>query len=162
MGSTYVFYNIYYYLRFSILGLSFLNLFSGKWQKLFIWTFLLISVFMFLINMIYVYGFGLLHSNYQLIGGIFIITLCMIHFYTILKNTKRKNPLITPLFWTSIGLFFYFLCTLPFFGIVNLLVKKDIIFVEQYLIIVKSVSIFLYSMFSLDFYVQWKYQKLEF
>lgn len=162
LGSTYIFYNFYYYFRFPIIGWMFLNIFSNKLQKRFVYLFMLFSVILFFVNNFYLYGFYTLHSNYQFSGGIFIIIISLIHFYNILKNTKKKNPLTTPFFWVATGLFFYFLGTLPFFGILNFLLKKEIIFVSAYLIIIKSFSILLYSLIGIDFYIQWKYQRLDF
>ena len=162
LGSTYIFYNFYYYFRFPIIGWMFLNIFSNKLQKGFVYLFMLFSVILFFVNNFYLYGFYTLHSNYQFSGGIFIIIISLIHFYNILKNTKKKNPLTTPFFWVATGLFFYFLGTLPFFGILNFLLKKEIIFVSAYLIIIKSFSILLYSLIGIDFYIQWKYQRLDF
>ncbi len=162
LGSTYIFYNFYYYFRFPIIGWMFLNIFSDKLQKGFVYFFMLFSVILFIVNNFYLYGFYTLHSNYQFSGGIFIVIISLIQFYNILKNTKKKNPLTTPFFWVATGLFFYFLGTLPFFGILNFLLKKEIIFVSAYLIIIKSFSILLYSLIGIDFYIQWKYQRLDF
>ncbi len=160
-GSNNIFYNCYYYFRFPIIGFMFLNLFSSKFQKRIIYLFLIFSFLLFFINNFYLYGFYLLHSNYQAAGSIFVIALSLIHFYNILQNTNKKNPLITPFFWVATGFFFYFLCTLPFLGILNFLLKNEIVFVGQYLIIVKSLSLLLYSSIGIDFYIQWKYQKPE-
>lgn len=162
LGSTYIFYNFYYYFRFPIIGWMFLNILSDKLQKGFVYFFMLFSVILFIVNNFYLYGFYTLHSNYQFSGGIFIVIISLIHFYNILKNTKKKNPLTTPFFWVATGLFFYFLGTLPFFGILNFLLQKEIIFVSAFLIIIKSFSILLYSLIGIDFYIQWKYQRLDF
>ncbi|HEX7905982.1 MAG TPA: hypothetical protein VF487_19050 [Chitinophagaceae bacterium] len=128
---------------------------------MFIYFFFIVSVPMFLINVFYLYGLKALHSNYLLAGGIFIIILCLVHFYNILKNSRKENPFTTPFFAVATGLFFYFLGILPFFGIINLLLKKDIIFVSQYLVLVKSLSIFLYTLIGIEFYIQWKRLKSE-
>jgi len=96
-----------------------------------------------------------LHSNYQLSGGLFVIILCLIHFYNILKKSKNENPLTTAFFWTAAGLFFYFLGILPFYGIINVLLNKAMIFAGEYLMLIKSLSIFLYTLIGIDFYIQW-------
>lgn len=159
IGSTYIYYNFYYYFRFPVLGIMFLYLFQSKIQKIIIYFFWLLSIVLFLLNLFYLYGLHSLHSSYLLSGGIFTIVLCLIHFYNILKNSKKKNPLKTPFFAVAIGLFFFFLGMLPFFGIINLLLKKDIIFVSEYLVLIKALSIFLYSVIALDYFIQWKQLK---
>ena len=162
LGSTYIFYNFYYYFRFPILGWMLYYLLQNNLQKKVVYIFMIVSFALFFFNSFYLYGFNALHSNYLLTGGIFIILLSLMHFYNILKNTKKKNPLTTPFFWISTGLFFYFLGILPFFGIINVLLKNDMIFVAEYLIIIKSLSIFLYTLIAIDFYIQWKNLKPEF
>ena len=161
LGSTYIFYNFYYYFRFPILGYMFLLLFENKFQKILVYFFLLLTAVLGCFNFFYWYGLNRLHSSYLLIGGIFTIILCLIHFYNILKKTKRENPLTAPFFGVAVGLFFFFLGILPFFGIINLLLKKDIIFVSEYLVLIKALSIFLYSLIGLDFFIQWKQLKSE-
>ncbi len=161
LGSTYIFYNIYYYFRFPILGCMFLEIFFNRYQKIFVYLFFVFSIALFFINSFYLYGFNSLHSNYLLSGGVFVIILSLVHFYNILKNSKKKNPLKTPLFWVATGLFFYFLGILPFYGIINLLLKSDMIFVSEYLTIIKSLSIFLYTLIAIEFYIQWKHQNSE-
>src|SRR6187402_465880 len=44
LGSTYIFYNFYYYFRFPILGCMFLFLFENRFQKALVSLFLLLSV----------------------------------------------------------------------------------------------------------------------
>jgi len=161
LGSTYIFYNFYYYFRFPILGYMFLLLFENRFQKALVSLFLLLSVILGCYNFFYLYGLNRLHSNYLLVGGIFIIILCLIHFYNILRKSKQKNPLTSSFFAVAVGLFFFFLGMLPFFGIINLLLKKDIIFVSEYLVLIKALSIFLYSLIGLDFFIQWKQLKSE-
>jgi hypothetical protein len=160
-GANNIFYNFYYYFRFPIIGWMFLNIFTDKLQKRFIYLFFILSFLFFFVNNFYLYGFYSLHSNYQAAGSIFVIALSLVHFFNILKNTSKKNPLTTPFFWVATGFFFYFLCTVPFLGILNFLFKKDIVFIGQYLILVKSLSILLYSSIAIDFYIQWKYHKPE-
>lgn len=161
LGSTYVFYNIYYYFRFMLLGYLFQQFFEQKIQKIFISVFYVVSLF-FLIYNWSKFGFThSLHSNYMLVGGIFIIIICLLHFYNILKESKRSNPLSAPLFWTATAFLFYFLAVLPFFGIIKWLLKYDMIFVSHHLFLVKSLSILLYSFITIDFIIQWKILKLK-
>ena len=161
LGSTYIFYNFYYYMRFPILGYMFLLFFENRFHIILVYLFWLLSAGLGYYNFFYLYGLNRLHSNYLLAGGIFTIILCLTHFYNILKKSRRENPITAPFFGVAVGLFFFFLGMLPFFGIINLLLKKDIIFVSEYLVLIKALSIFLYSLIGLDFFIQWKQLKSE-
>lgn len=160
--NTHLFYNIYYYFRFPFLGLVFYKLLTE--QKIianFIQFFWIISILLFFVC-IYLYGIRKLHTIYLLSGGVFILLLCLSRFLTLLKNEEVTNPLRSPFFWISTGLFFYFLGVLPFLGVINFLVKQDIIFAGNQLVITKILSIFLYSLIALDYFIQWKQAKLEY
>ncbi|MEO7446084.1 MAG: hypothetical protein ABIT96_13940 [Ferruginibacter sp.] len=155
-GNTYALYNIYYYIRFPIIGWMYWYVLSTLGARIVIKIFWILSVFALIVNTFLLYGFHLLHSNYLVAGGVFCILLALMHFYVILTSIKKYNPLQTPFFWISTALFFYFLGILPFFGIINLLLKEDLIFVDTYSIIIKTLSILLYTLIGIDFYVQWK------
>jgi hypothetical protein len=58
-------------------------------------------------------------------------------------------------------LFFYFLGVIPFLGIINFLVKTDLILAAHQLIIAKTLSILLYSFIAIDYIIQWKQARLK-
>ena len=158
-GSTYPLYNVYYYIRFPILGLVYFHVYTSSIQKRIVILFWVASVLFLAVNLFYYSGLNKLHSNYLFFGGLFVILLCLFHFYNILKMAGKRNPLRTNFFWISTGFFFFFLGMLPFYGIINLLLKNNMIFVSEYLATIKTLSILLYSLISVDFYLNWKHQK---
>lgn len=160
--NTQTFYNLYYYLRFPILGYTFRKIFpcKGFYSKL-ILAFNYITVILLFVCL-YLYGINRLHVIYLMAGGVFIIVLCLLYFLRLVRNDKFTNPFATPLFWASTGFFFYFLGVLPFLGVINFLVKEDMVSAEQMLFINKTLSIMLYSLIGIDFYTQWKQQKLKY
>ncbi len=161
--NTHFFYNLYYYFRFPFLGLIFYRLlYPNKFFVWFIVSFFILTVVLFFICLRLYGGLYKLHTIYLLSGGIFVIALCLLYLLSLLRSDEVINPLQTPFFWTSTGLLFYFLAVLPFLGVLNFLVKKDIIFASQYLILTKIMSLILYSLIAIDFYIQWKQVKLKY
>lgn len=160
--STYVYYNFYYYFRFPFLGFIFQKVFNTQ-KKLrnFIYGFYVISVIMLLVNLSLYDGFSKLHITYLLLGGVFIIILCLMHFFFLLHE-RDSNPFQSMFFWVSTAFFFYFLGVLPILGVVNFLVKNQIIFASQQFIITKSLSILLYSLIAIDYIIQWKQTRLKY
>ncbi len=156
---TFIFYNIYYYFRFPVIGLIFHKIFGKKTKSinLFINTFYIISVPFFFLC-IYLYK-GLnkeLHNIYLLTGILFVIINCLIFFYRSLRSEEIINPFDFTFFITTVGLFLYFLGCLPFLGTFNFMLKHYPSIIANRIIITKSLSIMLYSLISIDYYLQWK------
>jgi hypothetical protein len=161
--NTHLNYNIYYYFRFPFLGFIYYKLHpSYKIVPSLVKFFLALTVILFLLSLYLYNGITKLHTIYLLAGGIFVILLSLLHFYILLKNEDAINPFQARFFWVATGLFFYFLGILPFLGILNFLVKKDLIFASHQLIIAKLLSVLLYSLIMIDYLIQWKQMKLKY
>jgi hypothetical protein len=156
LGSTYAYYNLYYYFRYPAIVCMFLKLINDKLHKRMSVLFLIYSFVALLLNYLVIYSLMELHIYYHLTGGLFVVWICLSYFYNILKNVHYENPLKAPFFWVATGLFFYFLGILPFFGVFKLLIETNIIVTQQYITLAKSLSILLYSLIMLDLYIQWK------
>lgn len=159
LGNTYIYYNIYYFIRFALIGLIYYFLFKNKMQRGFVLFFFLVSSFFLVHSFFYLNYFTQLNTKYLLTGGVFTIVCCLILFTNILKKATKSNPLTQPFFFISTGFFFFFLGILPFYGIVNLLLRNNVIVTTQYLSLVKMMSIFLYLLITADFIVQWRIRK---
>ena len=159
--STIIFYNIYYYFRFIFLGIIFQSLLNKKRIiNYFINSFYIISFFLFFFCLYLYAGISkYLHTIYFLTGVVFIIINCLLIFYQSLKSEEIINPLIFPFFLSSIALFLYFLGGLPFLGIFNFMAKKYPSLVSNKFIIMKLLSVMLYSLISVDYFLQWKRMK---
>ena len=160
---THILYNTYYYIRFPLIGWMYYKLvYRNQFFSLFIRAFLTLSIGLFFLCLYLYDGFTKLHTVYLLAGGIFTIALCLMYLLSLLRNDEIINPFVTPFFWISTGFFFFFLGVLPYLGMINFLVKNYAIFAEQPLILVKLLSILLYSLISIDFLVQWKQTKFKY
>jgi hypothetical protein len=155
--NTIVYYNIYYYFRFPILGFIYFDATRrSHFSRYFFKIFIVISISFLIINIYKYHTFSRLHTNYLLAGGLFIITFSLFYLYRLIKSDLLTNPLITPFFWVCIGFLLYFLGILPFLGVINILAKKSMVIASQQLVISKSLSIVLYSLISFGFYLQWR------
>lgn len=160
--STYPLYNIYYYFRFPFLGLIFYKLYpTDKSIPLIVKLFWGLSIILLFVFLHQYGGIKKLHVNYLITGGIFIILLALLYFYVLFKSEEVTNSFRTRFFWISAGFFFFFLGTIPFFSILRPLVKKYPAFASNQLIITKLLSILLYSLIAIDYYIQWKQKKLN-
>lgn len=159
---THVFYNVYYYFRFPLIGMIFYLLCRRqRFFSFFIISFYLLTAVIFLICFYLYNGFNKLHTPYLLAGGIFTITLCLAYLLRLFRSDEIFNPFTVPFFWTSMGLLFFFLGVLPYLGLINYLVQEHYLFASQPMILVKILSILLYTLISTDIYIQWKQMKLK-
>ncbi|MBC7537051.1 MAG: hypothetical protein H7258_15280 [Ferruginibacter sp.] len=159
---TYIFYNIYYYVRFPLLGLIFQTVFAKRNKAAVYFTtgFFFVSFFLFFIFFQLYEGLNRqVHTSYLLIGGVFVIINCLLLFYQAMKEEELIGPFSFPFFLCSVALFLYFLGILPFFGILNILVIKYYSASGNPALIAKSLSIIIYSLISIDYYLQWKRMK---
>jgi hypothetical protein len=158
--NTTLYYNIYYYFRFPILGVVYYDAmkrskFSGHLLK----GFVVISICFFVFNIHAYKSLWKLHTNYLLTGGLFIIVFSLIYLYHLIKSEVLVNPILTPFFWVSTGFLLYFLGIIPFIGVLKILTQKSLVIATQQFIISKSLSIVLYSLISFSFYLQWRQTK---
>ncbi len=158
--NTILYYNIYYYFRFPILGFIYYDAMKrNKFSSQLLKWFLIISICFFVFNSYTYKTLYKLHTNYLLTGGLFIIFFSLVYLYQLIKSELLINPILTPFFWVSTGFLLYFLGIIPFLGILNILAKKSLVIATQQFIISKSLSIVLYSLISFSFYLQWKRTK---
>lgn len=158
---TQVFYNIYYYFRFPYLAFIFHTVFTKKKKYIhyFTWSFYIASIVLFFVCMNLYHGIsGQLHTLYLAVGGTFVIINCLLLFYESVKSEEIIKPFAYPFFLCSMALFLYFLGILPFFGIINFLTAKGGNYLNPTLI-ARLLSIVIYSLISVDYYLQWKRMK---
>ena len=156
--STYFQYNIFYYIRFPLFAGIFHSLYLSKRINIFLPVLFYVITPVMLIALGIMYGFKQLHTQYLLAGGIMVIICSVFYLYKIILPNENTNPFIQPFFWIATASMLYFLTILPSLGIINLLVKKEMIFATQRLTIVRWFNFPLYAFICLDYYLQWKHR----
>lgn len=157
-------YNAYYYIRPVFIALLYKNLFIThigfrKYTNAFLIVFLTIIL---PINIFY-YGFYMnLHAIAYAIGNLFIITCCLYYFYWSYKDDTVMKPFVQPFFFTSSAFLIFTLILFPFNTLHNLLLKITPHLLDYRQLIARVLSIFLYSLITLDIYLEWKRKKLSY
>ncbi len=152
--------NIYNYIRFPLLAWAYFHFFKTRrsnWYKLSI-AFWLITPLILLYSLVD-YGWNTLHTPYMVAGSVFVIICALLYFFFLFNADNVLQPFRFPLFWSSVGLFFYFLSILPSFGMFNLLMADDLVLAKRVFILSNAMAIVMYSLISFDFLIQWKQQK---
>ncbi len=81
---------------------------SETWKKIIAWT---VPVYLVItaINQTVVQGFDNLHTYTLALGGIFVIIFIFVYFFEALSTTEPRILTREPMFWISVGLFFFYL-----------------------------------------------------
>lgn len=90
-------------------------------------------------------------SNSYLLGCIFIVTICIYYFYELFHLPGLGNLLREPAFWICTALLFFYICSLPFFGLYNLMSKVSPGIMENISVILTVMNVFLYTIFTAAF-----------
>ena len=158
--ATQVYYNLYYYFRFPLIVCMYsIVMQKAVYVQYLALFFYLLSILMFVLLVGKEGGIYKLDTRYLLTGGITVILFCIVYFYRLLQNEDDRPLSMTLFFLVSIGFFVYFLGVIPSLGLINFLVKKDIIQATFGLMVPKILSILLYSLIAIEFYLQWTNSK---
>lgn len=153
--------NIYQYLRFPLLAWIYFHLFHWQHQKGFYLPVLLwvITPIMLIYCMIAL-GFDKLHTPYVLAGSSMMVLIILLFFYGMFASDVLITPLKYPFFWTSLGLFFFFLLLMITRGIINTLISNMQV-AKIAAIVLQAYNCILYSLISIDFLIAWKRARQE-
>lgn len=163
-ATTYLYYNLYYIIRFFTIGIIYTTLFS-KYKKIFYAIFFLWIIVSSTIYLIVAVENGLssmIQGVYFNLTGIFIIITGFLYLFELYQQAGEKQIFSFPFVLTTIALIFYFSTLIPFIGIFNTLKKMQSDLLVYQPIVSKSLSIVFYSVISGDFYLQWKNMKLKY
>lgn len=100
---------------------------------------------------IYYFQAGNFPSNSYLLGCILIVTICIYYFYELFHLPGLGNLLKEPAFWVCTALLFFYICSLPFFGLYNLMSKVSPGIMENISVILTVMNVFLYTIFTAAF-----------
>jgi hypothetical protein len=130
------FYNILFDIRFLVIAVFFFFQFSEQLTKKMIRAFLVLFPVFVIINTLRFQGFYTLHTYSYVLGGIFVILLCILYFWKLYNSEETQSIFKDPVFWFSLSWLFYFFITVPYFGMMNYLVNNWLDFASRYYVVI--------------------------
>jgi hypothetical protein len=112
-----------------------------------LWLFPLFAV----IDLIFIQGLDNFNSYSYSIGSLLIVLFCIWYFYDLFQSEHSRRILSDPSFWICCGLFFYYCCSFPLFGLINFLRNMPRFNNKTLHIILYLMNIVLYSSFTIAF-----------
>ncbi len=91
------------------------------------------------------------HSMTYAIGCAIIVILCIFYFVELFQLPKSTNLKNEPAFWICTAVLFSYVCTFPFWGLVNFIRTDPDILVNNLMTILMIINILSYSLFIIAF-----------
>lgn len=144
-------YNFFTVLEFTVYLFTLSEIIKNKRVKQIIRIFIYVYIPLALGNIIFIqkiYGFPLL--TYAL-GCLVIVTVCIYYFFELFQAPKSVTLTRQPAFWICSGLLFFYCCSFPLFGPINLVRALPPFIVKNFLAIINILNVLLYSSFTIAF-----------
>jgi len=110
----------------------------------------LIYVLIATANILFFQGLNTFHTITYSLACLIIVGFCVYYFWELFKFPKSIKLTRTPAFWICSGLLFFYCCSFPLYGFLNVWSNVPII-VKNFMEIVTILNIFLYSTFTIAF-----------
>lgn len=105
-------------------------------MKRLIKIFIILFPILVLINNIWLQGFYKLQTYTYVLGGLFIISFAIAYLWQLYNSEETHSIFSEPVFWFSIAWLFYFIVTVPYFGMLNFIVENYRAFAEKYYLLI--------------------------
>jgi len=143
--NNHFFFNIIFAFELTLLPLFFNYWLHFLTVKKIITGFLFIFPVLLLVNTIWIQGFYTLQTYTYVLGGSFVLLLSVAYLRELYTDEETHNIFRNPVFWFSIAYLIYFAVFVPYFGMLNYLVKNQLEFAKNYYLIIIDATICLYN-----------------
>jgi hypothetical protein len=150
-GNNLLVFNLFSIVEFMYYSWFFKMVTPGKNAQVFIrLTLYLLPVFC-LVNIFLVQGPNFFHTYTYCLASIMMVILGILYFYRLFKSDGRLNLLREPAFWMSIGIIFFFTCSVSVIGVINYISTLPVIISKNLQKIFSLVNAFFYILFIIAF-----------
>jgi ABC-type transport system involved in cytochrome c biogenesis permease subunit len=104
-----------------------------------------------LLNIFLVQGTNQFHTYTYSAGCLLMVALGITYFYRLFKTEEQIDLLREPSFWISIGIIFFFICTLSMLGVINYVGQLPMSIRANIKSIIKLINAFFYLFFIIGF-----------
>jgi hypothetical protein len=143
--------NIGLIIEFSFYGLFFYQVLRGVFIKNLIRVFLVTFPLFSIYNITLGQGLHVFNHHTFIFGGVMVVMLCVMYFYELMRSPSYVDIIREPVFWIATGVIFFYIGTLPYFGLINYLFKHFPEIAKSYFVIVKVLNILLYILFTIAY-----------
>ncbi len=106
------------------------------------------------ITVFFVFGFNVWNSYVIIVGSFFSIVFVASYYYQLISSPSLTVLRLQPEFWIATGMLIFYLGALPYFGMLNFLMKNHMSVAVTLLTVLITLDIFMYLLFSYGFLCQ--------
>ena len=148
--------NVFIYNFFTIVEFCFYMLvlsliISKEHVKKIIRISILLFIFASAVNIFFIQGTKLFHTNTYSIGCLLIVSFCIYYFLELFRAPKAIKLTSNPAFWISSSLLFFYICSFPAYALFSFGGSLPRMIVEKLPNIFAVLNIFLYLLFTISF-----------
>ena len=103
------------------------------------------------INVFFVQGTKVFHTNSYSVGCLLIVLFCIYYFLELFRNPKSMKLAASPAFWICSGLLFFYCCSFPAYALFSFGGALPPVIVTNLADIFTVLNIMLYSLFTIAF-----------
>jgi hypothetical protein len=150
-GHTLVLYNVFSIVNYCFYLFVLGEIVRSKRVKKLIWWSIGLLVLLSIINLLYVQKISSFNSMTFSLGALLIVSFCIYYFFELFQLPTAVNLLREPAFWISSGLLFFFVCSYPFFGLVNFISTASRVMIYKFSFLIELINVFFYLLFTISF-----------
>jgi hypothetical protein len=102
------------------------------------------------LNVFFFQGPESFHSITHALGCLLVSSFCIYYFLELFRQPKSIKLTRSPAFWICSGLLFFYCCSFPLFGLLNIWATVPIV-IDHFTQIVAILNVFLYTLFTIAF-----------
>ena len=103
------------------------------------------------LNILFVQGPKVFHTISYSIGCLLVVAFCIYYFLELFRQPKSDGLVNNPAFWICTGLLFFYCCSFPLYGLMNIWANISPLLIRNFQKIANILNIFLYTLFIIAF-----------
>ena len=138
-------YNSFVLIEFMAYAFYFFYIIQIKWFKTFIIVFIIMFPMFWIISTVYFFGIYGWDSYIHVAGSTFTIAACIVYFYQLYIEEDFASLRRNTEFWIATALFIFYLCNLPYMGMLNFLIVNYLSVAENLQVVLRLLNVVMYS-----------------
>jgi hypothetical protein len=141
-------YNCFTLPEFWLYGYFYRRLVRRDMLRKLLLIFLVIFPIFWFVTVFFVFGLNTWNSYVIIVGSFFSVLFAIMYYYTIITESQILSLRTLPEFWIATGMLVFYLGALPYFGMLNFLVKYHLDVAKSLLQVLKMLDTLMYILIS--------------
>jgi hypothetical protein len=144
-------YNFFTLVEFWVYGYYYLQLVRVQALRRILQIFLIIFPIFWVVTVFFIFGFNTWNSYVVIFGSFFSVLFAVMYYHQLIIAREIQSLRRLPEFWIATGMLIFYLGALPYFGMLNFLIKYNMDVARSLLKVLKVLDTLMYLLFSYGF-----------